>query len=96
MDTQQHIAVAPVPKTQQITKIQLSVPQFVLNATEMDVYVTMYTEEMRYVDSQLVHIPPEVYKEWGTDDTHIVNYVLSQLHLTKPPATIEQTKSTTT
>lgn len=80
----QSIAVEPVTKTQQIARIQLSVPQFVLNATEMDVYVTMYTSEMRFVDSQMVHIPPDVYSEWGQDDSHIVNYVLSQLNLTKP------------
>jgi hypothetical protein len=91
--SQEPIAVDPVAKTQQIAKIQLSVPQFVLNANEMDVYVTMYTEEMRFVESQLVHIPPDVYKDWGTDDNHIINYVLSQLNLTKPPPPTEEAKS---
>lgn len=85
--TQKPITVDPVPKTQQITKIQLSVPQFVLNATEMDVYVAMFTDEMRYVESAMVHIPPEVYKDWGTDDNHIIDYVLSQLNVHKTSTT---------
>lgn len=84
MSISEAISVDPVPKTQTITKIQISVPQFVLNATEMDVYVTMYTDEMRFVDSVLVHIPPEIYKDWGTDDSHIVNYVMDQLKLHSP------------
>jgi hypothetical protein len=81
------IPVEPVSKTKTATKIQLSVPQFVLNATEMDVYVTFFSEEMQFVDSALVHIPPEVYKDWGTDDNHIVEYVLSKLNIHSKNAT---------
>jgi hypothetical protein len=75
------IPVDPVAKTKTATKIQISVPQFVLNATEMDVYVTFYTENMQFVDSALVHIPPDVYKDWEADDNHIVDYVISTLKL---------------
>lgn len=73
------VNVDSFPSTKVVTKIQLSVPQFVLNATEMDVYVAMYTEEMQFVESSLIHIPPDIYKDWGADDSHIINYVLSQL-----------------
>lgn len=90
MDHQDMIEVPPVEHPQKITKIQLSVPQFVLNATEMDVYVSMFTEQMKFVDSALIHIPPDIYKNWGTDDSHIVDYVLSQLHISK---NAEETKS---
>ena len=89
MNTQPSVFVEPITKTRQITKIQLSVPQFVLNATEMDVYVTMFTDNMEYVESAMVHIPPDIYKDWGTDDSHIVHYVLSQLRLNpKTPASV--------
>lgn len=90
------IHVDPVSQTKQITKIQLSIPQFVLNATEMDVYVTMFTEEMRFVDSTLVHIPPDVYAEWGKDDSHIVDYVLNQLNvhpIAPPSSSTEESKT---
>jgi hypothetical protein len=79
MERQDTLDVTPIDHSHKIAKIQLSIPQFVLNATEMDVYVSMFTEEMKFVDSALIHIPPDVYKNWGTDDNHIINYVLSKL-----------------
>lgn len=90
-----HIDVDPISQTRKITKIQLSVPQFLFNATEMDVYVTMYTEDMQFVNSQLVHIPPDIYKNWGTDDNYIINYVLQQIQIALSPQTSTTTPVTT-
>lgn len=75
--------ITPVPETREIARIQLSVPQFHLNATTMDVYVTMYTKDDQYVNSKMVHIPEDVYSEWGQDDEHIINYVLTELNIQK-------------
>ena len=77
------IDISPVPKTQEIAKIQLSVPQFVLNAKAMDVYVSMYTADGKYVEGKMVHVPDDVYAAWGQDDSHIIDYVLTQLHVEK-------------
>jgi hypothetical protein len=76
------IDISPVPKTQEIAKIDLDIQQFVLNAKDMDVYVTMYTADDKFVERKIVHIPENVYAAWGQDDSHIVDYVLSQVGVT--------------
>jgi ABC-type antimicrobial peptide transport system permease subunit len=74
--------IAPFAVTKQATKIQLMIPSFELNETVMDVYVMLSTDDGRVVDSRTVHIPPDVYAKWGTDDDYIVNYVASQVGVT--------------
>lgn len=69
--------------TKQATKIQLTVPSFQLNETEMDVYATLYSADDRFVDTKTVHIPPDVYTKWGTDDGFIEDYVIAQLGVTR-------------
>jgi hypothetical protein len=73
------IDISPVPKTQEIAKIELDIQQFVLDAKDMDVCVTMYTADDKFVGRKMVHIPEDVYAAWGQDDSHIVDYVLSQI-----------------
>lgn len=70
---------SPTKKSDPITKVQVSVPQFIFNAKEMDVYVTLHTDQDEFAGSALIHIPPDVYKDWGTDDNHILDYVLQEL-----------------
>lgn len=77
------IEITPISQTREISKVQLSVPQFVLNAKNMDINAIMYTSDNQYVKSQLIHIPDDVYAEWGKDDDHIIDYVLTQLHIQK-------------
>lgn len=80
---QAYIPIAPFSVTKQATKIQLTVPSFQLNETEMDVYVTLYSDDDHLVDTRIIHIPPAVYAQWGTDDDYIVNYVITQLGVTE-------------
>lgn len=77
------IEITPIPQTREIAKVQLSVPQFVLNAKNMDVNAIMYTKDDQFVKAQYVHIPDDVYAEWGQDDDHIIDYVLTQLNIHK-------------
>lgn len=56
-------------------------PNFEFNATEGTVYVTMYTADMKFVERQSVHIPEDIYSQWESDDSFIINYTLEQLGL---------------
>ena len=77
------IPIAPFAVTKQATKVQISMPSFHLNETEADVYVTLYTDAGGFVDSKLVHVPPDIHAKWGTDDNYIVDYVMTQLKVTR-------------
>lgn len=81
MNTPLTIQVTPKPVTVEITKVQLVMAGFTLNATEGTVCATMLTEDNKYVDRKLVKIPPEVYSQWAQDDTLVVDYVLQELEL---------------
>lgn len=77
------IEISPIPQTREIAKVQISASQFVLNAKNMDVTAIMYTSDNQFVKAQTVHIPDDVYAEWGQNDDHIVDYVLTQLGIHK-------------
>lgn len=77
------ISTAPFTKELIVTKVRIDLPSFELNATEATAHVTMFTEETRFVEAKTVTIPPEVYVAWGTDDNFIIDYVLTELGLTR-------------
>jgi len=76
IDVQPCTLPAPV-----VTKVQIRMPNFSLLATETDVSVMMYSANDQFVKGVLVHIPADIYSQWGTDDNFIVDYVLSELGL---------------
>lgn len=77
------VAISPITKSFQVTKIVLSVQSFYLLQTEMDVMVDFFTDDSKLVDRTIVHIPPDIHAQWGVDDAFIVDYVLTKLKLTK-------------
>lgn len=79
------IDIQPFTKQSIVTKVSVDLPSFTLNATETTAHITMFTEETRFVEAKTVHIPPEIYSEWGQDDNFIVDYVLTELSLTRVP-----------
>lgn len=91
MDNSTNLTVDPatVTKSDVVTKIRLTIPHFFLNATTMDVFVGMFTADDKFVDNRMIHVPEDIYKEWGNDDNYIIDYVVSQLklHLQTAPAT---------
>lgn len=76
-----NITEVSVPVT--ISKIQMTLSPFVLNATESEVVVTFMTADRKFVDRKTVKIPPDIYAGWGQDDDYIVDYVLGQLKMTR-------------
>lgn len=77
--------IIPVQKTILETKVLLDFPIFQLNATEADIYVTFYDSNDIFVERKIVHIPPEIYSQWGTDDDFLVDYVFSELNIQRLP-----------
>lgn len=77
------IEIQPFTKESIVTKVSIELPSFALNATETTAHVTMFTAETRFVEVRTVNIPPEIYSEWGTDDNFIIDYVLTELGLTR-------------
>ena len=78
MDTQVDITPVPLPNPV-VTSVRMSMINYVLHATEFDVMAYSQDSSGRAVGSQMVHIPPEICSQWGTDDDFIVDYVLQQL-----------------
>lgn len=68
------------PLSQSITQVQIRVIDFNLMATSC-VCEVAYMSESVCVRVEKVDIPEEIYTQWGTDDSVIVNYVLQQLNL---------------
>jgi hypothetical protein len=81
------IDVAPVSVSLDITKVHVLCSNFELNATEGSVQVVRYTANDRFVDTQIVLIPSEVYVNWGTDDNVIIDYALQQLGMERATTT---------
>lgn len=77
------IEIQPFTKESIVTKVSIDLPSFTLNAAEATAHVTMFTEETRFVEAKTVPIPSEVYVAWGTDDNFIIDYVLTELGLTR-------------
>lgn len=80
--------IIPVEKTILETKVLLDFPIFQLNATEADIYATFYDSNDIFVERKIVHIPPEIYIQWGTDDNFIIDYAFSQLGVERLPDNI--------
>lgn len=81
--------IVPVNKTFVESKILLDFPIFQLNATEADIYATFYDSNNVFVERKIVHIPPDVYSQWSSDDDFIVDYVFSQLGVERLPQVAE-------
>lgn len=73
--------IEPYPVSHIGTKVEISIPQFELGATEGYAYAHIMTELGMIVKSERVLIPSEVWQEWGQDDRFIVDYVLEQLNI---------------
>ncbi len=81
------IDVVPVSVSLNIEKVDVQCINFQLNATEGRVQVVRYTGTNKFVDTQIVVIPTEVYSTWGTDDNAIIDYALQQLGMERATTT---------
>lgn len=77
------IQVKPKDLFFEISKLELSFENFTLHAVDGYVNVTYFTNAGFIVHIERVYIPPNIYSQWGTDDTFITDYVLQQIHFEK-------------
>lgn len=77
------IDVKPQNVQFEIVKIGISLDNFVLYAVDARATVRYLTANGITVKVESIYIPPEIYSQWGTDDTFIVDYVLQQIHFEK-------------
>lgn len=70
-------------KTTLITSMTVRVMRFDL-FKGASLYVSLLDENGNGVDSQMVEISGDDYKNWGGDDTFIYNYIAKKLGFTMP------------
>jgi hypothetical protein len=75
--------ITPINETIQVTKVSIEMQGFQLNATSGQAVVIMYDNNDHCINTQIVDIPEAIYKQWGTDDNYIIDYVLSQIPATR-------------
>lgn len=77
-----NINIIPTETKYVCDRIQISIDDFKLKATNGSCRVFFYNESGgSVVKVERVEIPEEVYTNWGTDDQVIVDYVLNTLQL---------------
>lgn len=88
MRNSRDIFIVPIDKTFTEIKVIAEFANFQLGATEGDMYITFYDINNTFVERKIVHIPPEIYSQWGTDDNFIIDYAFSQLGVERLPDNI--------
>lgn len=63
-----------------VSYVRLS-PAFRFNSNSMWVACWLYNDQSVLVCVEHVHVPPDVYAEWGHDDDVVVDHVLDKLEL---------------
>lgn len=73
-------------KTSTITNLNMKIASLILN-TSVQVLAVAVDTEGNYVYNEVINIEGEDYKNWGSDDTYLENFVLAKLGLTKKDVT---------
>lgn len=64
-------------------KIRFNVHPFGLSPTNgFRIGYVLTDDNNKYVVGGIINVPQEIYDNWGTDDSYIVNYCLNELKLT--------------
>jgi hypothetical protein len=75
-------------RTQTINNVKIQVMNIKLY-TSVSVIASMFSDKS-LVDTKIFNLEGTDYTNWGNDDDYIINYVLTQLGLTKLPASAVQ------
>ena len=75
-------------RTQTINNVKIQVMNIKLY-TSVSVIASMFSDKS-LVDTKIFNLEGTDYNNWGNDDDYIINYVLTQLGLTKLPASAVQ------
>ncbi len=78
-----NVSIKPKDFSKQATKISISVRGFELNAKKCNAVVLFRDNADQELSRQIIEIPEDVFAQWGTDDSVISNYVISNLELEK-------------
>lgn len=73
--------IKPKDFSKQATSVEVQVGGFPLNAKTCTATAILRDAEDQEIKRERVEIPEDVFAAWGTDDSVIENYVLSQLGL---------------
>lgn len=63
------------------TKINLSLQNFQLGATSVDIAVIFLDSGGEFIAKRIVNMSGQAYANWGADDEYVINYVAGQLNL---------------
>jgi hypothetical protein len=79
MTISERIDIVPYPLDRQIDHLKVFVDNFRLGAT--DCFCTVYEYDVNGIllNVHSVYIEPELYSEWGTNDTYLIDIVLDKL-----------------
>lgn len=75
------VDIEPFSVSFSCTKLDVVLPSFELGATDCTVYADLTLDSGAVVKREIVHIPPDVYANWGQDDKFIVDYVAKKLNI---------------
>lgn len=75
----EEIKVQPYIVDPRIVSIKIYVEDFYLNRHECWCLVYQYDKEKILIATTRVHVPPEIYLEWGTNDSYIEDWVIDQM-----------------
>lgn len=90
------VDVQPISVSVEVAKADVQFIDFQLNATDGYVQVLRYDKNDRFIDTTVVHIPPDIYSQWGTDDSIIIDYALEQLKMKELEHTVTKKPESST
>lgn len=73
------ISIQPLAVIKRITNIQLYL-QYIFNQTDFNITVYLRDSDGSFINTQIVHIPSEIYVNW-TEDSIFIKYVMTHLNL---------------
>lgn len=82
MSTLYNLKVKPIDITKTSIMVEILL-QYVFLAQDATVYVYFKDAENAPLDVKTVYIPPEIYAAWTDSDEYLVDYILSELGLTR-------------
>ena len=79
------IPITPYPINRNINYLKIFIDDFQLNAMDGSASVYEYDSNDLLLNVHRVHIPPDTWKAWSSDDNFIVDYILDILGYERLP-----------
>lgn len=85
MTTTEKIEIEPYLIDSSINYVKMFIDDFRLNAIDCWVSCYQYDKNDKMIQMSRVYIPPEIYKDWATDDDYLIEYCMEQLGFIRKP-----------